>query len=152
MEIEQPFYRDPRFVMGCRVFIGLFFLYTGASKIADPLDFAVDVKNYHLLPHWTVNVFALVLPWLEVVSGLCLITGIWTRPAAFLVCGMLWVFMAAMVLAIARGLNIHCGCFSGASRNLYVSVAEDALFFWMTFHVLLQGPGYRLERDTRGVD
>jgi hypothetical protein len=53
----------------------------------------------------------LVMPWLELLTGLALILGIWTRTSAALIGAMLVVFIAAISLNLARGNAIDCGCF-----------------------------------------
>jgi uncharacterized membrane protein YphA (DoxX/SURF4 family) len=60
---------------------------------------------------------ALVMPWLELLAGLALILGIWTRASAVLVGVLLLVFVAAISLNLARGNAIDCGCFDVALAN-----------------------------------
>ena len=52
------------------------FVVAGLAKIADPPGFAHEIHNYRILPGRAVNVVALVLPWLEVVTGVALFFGI----------------------------------------------------------------------------
>ncbi len=61
-------------LMLLRVGLGLLFLWAGAIKAWNPTAFLVDIKHYDLLPHRLAVVLALYLPWLEISSGLALIT------------------------------------------------------------------------------
>ncbi len=65
---------------------------------------------------------ALVMPWFELLAGLALILGIWTRTSAALVGALLLVFVAAISANLLRGNAIDCGCFDVASAGK--SVAE----------------------------
>src|SRR5205807_10563128 len=45
------------------------FIYAGAIKALDPVQFASDIDNYKILP-WPVSVaLAFYLPWLEIFCG-----------------------------------------------------------------------------------
>jgi rhodanese-related sulfurtransferase len=87
------------------------FLYASIDKIAHPEAFAKDIYNYQILPDVLINLTALLLPWLELMLGLCLLTGVWMPGAVIIVNGLLIVFLAALVFNLARGLNVDCGCF-----------------------------------------
>src|SRR5438067_12316465 len=55
------------------------FIYAGAIKAFDPVQFAGDVDNYKVLP-WPVSVaLAFYLPWLEIFCGLALIARFFYR-------------------------------------------------------------------------
>ena len=54
-----------------------------------------------------------MLPWIEVVVGLMLLTGFWRREAALVSAALLAVFVGAVASALLRGIDIeNCGCFS----------------------------------------
>src|SRR4029453_8159338 len=49
------------------------FIYAGAIKALDPVQFASDIDNYKTLP-WPVSVaLAFYLPWLEIFCGFSLV-------------------------------------------------------------------------------
>ena len=111
-----------------RLLVGGAFVLAGALKIADPAKFAVDVGHYRLVPHELLNLVAILLPWIEVTAGLFVLAGIWLRAAALVIAGMTVVFLAVIVSALARGLNIECGCFGtiGGKHIGLVNLAIDA--------------------------
>jgi hypothetical protein len=80
-------------------------------KILDPPAFAHMIYNYKLLPGGAINLLALTMPWIELLSGLTLILGVWKREAAVLIGLMLLVFIGAIAVNLARGHAIDCGCF-----------------------------------------
>src|ERR1044072_3754355 len=62
-----------------RLILGGAFVLAGTLKIADPAKFAIDLGNYRLLPHETIHLVASLLPWIEVVTGFFVLTGVWLR-------------------------------------------------------------------------
>jgi len=105
---------NPWFGLVCRLALGGVFIYASLSKLADPAGFAVDVARYRVLPLALVNLAALVLPWMELLAGGLLIVGWLSRSSGLVLTVVSMVFLAAMASAMARGLDIECGCFSVA--------------------------------------
>jgi len=99
------------FSLVCRLAVAGVFIYASLDKIAHPDAFAGLVYNYRLLPLALLHPFALVLPWLELVAGIALLLGIFRRGAAVLCLVMTVMFIAAITVALSRGLDISCGCF-----------------------------------------
>ena len=103
------------------VLIGVLFIYAGAVKIIDPVEFARDIDNYKMLP-WKLGLgLALYLPWLEIFCGLALITRVLYRGSVFIVTVLMILFIVASIVAKARGLDVSCGCFGHASKYLSFS-------------------------------
>ena len=97
---------------------GAVFIYAGAVKLADPLRFASDIANYHLLP-WPITIrFAFYLPWLEVLCGVALIFHRLFFGAVALTIGLMFIFIGASVAAKVRGIDVACGCFGKTAGNL----------------------------------
>jgi uncharacterized membrane protein YphA (DoxX/SURF4 family) len=93
------------------------FIYAGAIKALDPVQFASDIDNYKILP-WPVSVaLAFYLPWLEILCGLALVVRLFYRGALSILSALIVVFTLATIAAKARGLDITCGCFGHASQN-----------------------------------
>jgi hypothetical protein len=98
--------------------IGGLFIYAGVVKALDPIGFANDIDNFKMLP-WMINVrLAFFLPWLEILCGLALVTRKLYLGALSILAGLMSVFIVATIAAKARGLDITCGCFGHASRNM----------------------------------
>ena len=114
-----------------RILVGGAFIVAGSLKIANPEQFAVAVGNYRILPHGLINLVAIILPWVEVVAGLFLLAGVWMRAALMVIISMTLVFAAAILSALARGLNIECGCFGtiGGKHIGLVNLAIDTTLF-----------------------
>jgi uncharacterized membrane protein YphA (DoxX/SURF4 family) len=104
--------------------LAAFFVVAGLAKIADPPGFAHEIHNYGLVPAAAVNAMALVLPWLEVVTGVALFLGIARRSAARILGFLLVVFIAALSINLARGKAVDCGCFGTAAGKAPKTDAE----------------------------
>ena len=93
------------------------FIYAGALKAFDPVQFASDIDNYKILP-WPVSVaLAFYLPWLEIFCALGLVFRFLYRGALSILTASIVVFTLATIAAKVRGLDITCGCFGHASQN-----------------------------------
>lgn len=99
-------------VLFARVVVALMFIIVGVSKITQPEEFAREISNYQLLPIIFINPLAIILPWLEVITGMMILFGVQIRANAIIVTSMLIAFTIAIIIAVAKGLSINCGCYS----------------------------------------
>jgi uncharacterized membrane protein YphA (DoxX/SURF4 family) len=128
-----------------RLVVGGAFIFAGALKIANPAKFAIDVSNYRLLPHEWINLVAILMPWMEVVAGAFVLTGIWLRAAAMVITSMTVMFAVVIMSALARGLNIECGCFGtlGGKHIGLVNLLIDTTLFCLAAWLAGGGHGFR---------
>jgi len=122
-----------------RLVLGGAFILAGLLKISDPAKFAEDVSNYRLLPYEWTNLVAIFLPWIELVTGLFLLTGVWMKAAALVATAMTLTFFVVIVSALARGLNIECGCFGtiGGKHIGLVNLAIDSVLLILSLILAL---------------
>jgi len=93
------------------------FIYAGALKTFDPVQFASDIDNYKILP-WPVTVaLAFYLPWLEIFCALGLVFRVLYCGALSILTASIVIFTLATIVAKVRGLDITCGCFGHASQH-----------------------------------
>jgi uncharacterized membrane protein YphA (DoxX/SURF4 family) len=124
-----------------RILMGAIFLYASYDKILNPQAFAEAVYNYQILPDFAINAFALALPWIELIAGLCLITGIWLPGAALIGALLMCVFTAALVFNQIRGLDVYCGCFSTQATHGPAgmwTVIRDLCFLALSVYLLFR--------------
>jgi len=143
--VTQPVRWADVAVWALRLILGAIFIYAGYIKIIDPHGFAKNIFQYQLLPDLLVNISALILPWLEVIAGACLIAvPSLRRGAAGWILFMLLVFTAAIIISLARGLDISCGCMStdpAAAKIGWKKVLENT--------AMLAGISFLLWRERR---
>jgi uncharacterized membrane protein YphA (DoxX/SURF4 family) len=101
----------PWLTIRVQIALGAIFVVAALPKLADPPSFAHMIYNYRILPAGLINISALAMPWVELLSGLALILGIWTRPARWIITLLLITFMIAIGFNLLRGNAIDCGCF-----------------------------------------
>jgi len=134
-----------------RFYLGGVFLYAAWGKVLDPYSFAVNIATYQVLPLELVNVSAVVLPWLELIAGVLLIAGVFTRAQALLVNGMLLVFIAAIASALYRELDLGtCGCF--ASEEAAEDLSMSTVWRDVAWLAVGTGIGIMPERWRWGVE
>lgn len=126
-----------------RLVLGGLFVYAGVVKVLDPLDFAQNIRNYRLVGQTLSFIAAVVLPWLEILAGVALASGVWKRASALIISGLLVFFILLTLVTIARGLDVDCGCFGALSRKAGLGViVEDGLMLFMSLAILF-APGKR---------
>lgn len=97
--------------------LGAIFVAAALPKIADPPSFAHMIYNYRILPGSLVNISALTMPWVEILTGLALLIGVWKRPARWIIAAMLVVFILAISFNLIRNNPIDCGCFDTSAAG-----------------------------------
>ena len=132
------------------VILGGLFFYAGLQKVLHPYEFAEVVLAYQLLPESLVGLAVAGLPWLEVAAGLCLVAGLKRRSSLLLLTGLAAIFLVVILITMARGLKIDCGCGLFFQRQVgWAAVLEDAvlliwaagLYWWELIRSENCGPG-----------
>lgn len=117
-------------ILAIRIIVGGIFIYASIDKIIHPDAFARIIHNYRLFAPSLINIFAIIIPWIEFISGVLLIIGWKYKAANLIIGGMLAAFIIALAISYARGININCGCFSTAAStksDLLARILEDVL-------------------------
>jgi uncharacterized membrane protein YphA (DoxX/SURF4 family) len=148
--------RDPRVLRLLAIVVGGVFVYASWDKVLAPADFARIVYHYRLIgPNaWLgpqpANLLAITLPWVELVTGLLMIAGLWRREAAVSAAGMLVMFLVAISWALMLGIDIeNCGCFSvtGAGRGFGLKLLVTDAVLLIAAGLVVVGPAARDTAD-----
>jgi hypothetical protein len=130
--------RNRTILLVFRLVLGGLFVYAGAVKALEPLDFAQDIRNYRLVGQSLSFIAAVVLPWLEILAGAFLIAGTWKRGAALTISGLLVFFIFLTLVTMLRGIDVDCGCFGSLSRRSgWGVVLEDLGMLYLGLCLLL---------------
>ncbi len=142
-----PIRRSPYLSVACRVLLGAIFIAFALSKILRPAVFALNTVDYGMMPSFGVNLWALALPWAELVVGLFLVLGIRTRAAATLIGAMNVIFIVGLVWAILHHLPINCGCVGEVGEPVnWLKVLKNTGMLVMTIQIFLYDRFFVLDR------
>ena len=93
-----------------RIYLALVFILSGLDKISNLSAFATSIENYDILPIQIINLIAIVIPWIEVITGALLLLGFYIKENSIIIGSLLGVFTLAVLSAVLRNLDIDCGC------------------------------------------
>lgn len=127
-----------------RWIVGLAFVFASLHKIAYPEDFARIVYSYNLFPPFSINLIAIVLPFMELTTGLALIAGFYPRAAAAIINALLIAFAYIITLNLLRGYDFDCGCFPTFITRLYADdpvsmLIRDVILLFCGLPVMIYG-------------
>jgi uncharacterized membrane protein YphA (DoxX/SURF4 family) len=97
--------------------LAVVFLISGVAKLNRPHHFLEAVYGYELLSPATGLAVAIVLPWLEVLLGVSILSGIFERGGALGCTILLAAFTGVIASALWRRLSISCGCLDLSSAS-----------------------------------
>ena len=129
---------QPICLVGFRLALGTVMIGAGGAKVFNLAGLARVVEAYNVLPPILVIPLAVVIPWLEILCGLGLLLGWWTRSSALLAVLLLTSFGIALGINVYRDTDIACGCFGlDSSRgSLEMALVQDGLLLAMALVVL----------------
>lgn len=140
-----------------RLILGVVLIWAGAAKVTRPALSALAVRAYQILPYDFAGYVGYALPVVEILVGLLLVIGLFTRMSAVLGGLMMLAFIFGISWAWAHGYSIDCGCFGGggtiaASQTQYpLEILRDvgiaACAAWL---VVRPGTAYSLDHRLFG--
>ncbi|MEU8235300.1 MauE/DoxX family redox-associated membrane protein [Actinoplanes sp. NPDC048967] len=136
-----------------RLGLAAVWLVAGGLKVGDLAASGRAVNAYDLFPYEVAKVIGAAQPFLEIALGLLLLAGLAVRLSAGISAGLLVIFIAGIISAWARGLQIDCGCFStggelgaGQTPQYTWDLVRDAGFLLLA-GILLWRPRTRYSID-----
>ena len=134
--------------LAARWLLGATFIYASYSKILAPAVFAKIIYGYGLFPAILINLFAIMLPFVELTAGLALIIGFYPRSAALIIDVMLLAFIISLAINVIRGHEFDCGCFAldANSQSTFSGplLTRDLVYFALGIYVFFYGNSRRL--------
>ena len=123
------------FIIFIRILISFIFIFSGIEKITAPDKFAEAITNYKLFPLFSVNIIAIIIPWLELFAGGILLFGFWGKENAIILNVLLIAFTLLVAVSMFRGLDINCGCFGTkyAQKVGLLKIGENILLIAITY-------------------
>ncbi len=114
-----------------RLSLGLIFLLSASMKLRNIPAFVQGVLNYRVLPSPVAQLFGGVLPFVELGTGILLLSGRLLLVSASLALLLLISFAIALGINAARGRTISCHCFGSSASNHvgWHSLIRDLILF-----------------------
>jgi len=97
--------------------LGIIFLASAVPKLRHPKGFILAALEYRVLPPRLSWFYARLVPPLEFLLALLLLTGTALRSAAIVISVLLLSFIVAVGINLARGRDLDCHCFGKATRR-----------------------------------
>lgn len=130
-----------------RQLLGLILLATGIGKALDIPGFVQVLSNYQLLPYWGNVVMAYTLPFIELATGLGLLTAKGLVPAAYSAVVLHVLFLSTASITLWRGIHLdNCGCFGiFLARPLSIqTLIEDGSLLLLSLYILIDSYYFRV--------
>lgn len=113
--------------LACRLVLGGALVYAGGSKVTNLDQSVLAVRGYQLnfIPYELQKMIGYALPIFELLLGLLILVGLFTRVSALVGALLMAVFVAGIASAWARGLSIDCGCFGGGGETTQTKYPQE---------------------------
>jgi putative oxidoreductase len=127
-----------------RVFCGFILVYASLDKLGNSSQFSESVGNYQILPSALIPLAAVVVPWFEFITGLCLTFGFRQKGASLIFCVLMAGYAVSIGSALLRGIDLNCGCFNMDWKETETgwTVLRDVLLFLLGTIVLVSSRTY----------
>jgi len=122
----------------CRLSLTGVFIYSGYIKIQEPLQFAVALSGYQLIPEQFILPIATYFPWIEILLGLAILIGWKIRYFAAGATALLLFFSLLLAITYLRGIEANCGCFSFDDPITPLTILRDGLIVIPAIYLLLE--------------
>ena len=129
----------PRARRFCAFLVGVVFFMSGTLKLMDPVGSGLIMEEYFKFFHVGFLSFAAkssgtLLAFIETMSGVALITGVWRRFTACVVSVFMAIFTLLTLLLLIFNPAMDCGCFGEAvhlthAQSFLKNVVIDVLIF-----------------------
>ncbi len=119
----RSIYESKYFSLLLRVGIGVIFLLAGLGKLLNGAEFVDVVVSLKVLPFGMIYLVGEVLPWLELVLGVCFLLGLYPVIVSAISLPLISAFIALNIFNLQQGLASSCtSCFG----NMLVISSRDA--------------------------
>jgi uncharacterized membrane protein YphA (DoxX/SURF4 family) len=104
-------------LLALRIALGGLFIFAGYQKLFAgpfaPENFAEAIQAYRVTSDVALIGYAtMIFPWVEIIAGVALVAGLWTRASGLVIGLLLTAFIAAIASVIFREIPISsCSCF-----------------------------------------
>lgn len=129
---------------------GIVYIFAGVGKLFARNNFLTTVQALPFLPIASASITAKILPWLEMLLGILLLIGAFTKHTAWISLILLLTFSLIATIAVIKGMHISCSCFGAASNETLSlkTVARNSLLALLTLPLILSSSVSHFSLDT----
>jgi uncharacterized membrane protein YphA (DoxX/SURF4 family) len=140
-QISTRVLRNNYTLLIARLLLGSILIVAALGKLPDQVRFVEVVNSYGLLPQYMAEIYGWSLPWIELIVGTGLITGLFARYFAGISFLMIISFIVANGTAVYE--KIFCPCFGGEAGLIKTSdaLAIDVVMLLLALIIMLFGSG-----------
>jgi uncharacterized membrane protein YphA (DoxX/SURF4 family) len=152
-EAAPAWFKDPvnLTTLVARVALGGVLVWAGASKVPDLATSVQVVKQYQIVPYALLDFVGYALPIGELLLGVVLLMGAFTRWTAALGGLLMAVYVVAIISLWARGIWMDCGCSGTEGTVLAKATAIPKYVVDIIRDILLASCGVRLFLDPKST-
>lgn len=132
----EPLLRHRYLTLIMRVGLGGVFVIAGYGKLCGISVFAGAVEMYEILPHSLAIAYGYTLPFVELIIGVLLISGIFLRVSAGVSILTTISFVIAKSITLSRGTNPPCCCLPWFEMLCSQSLAIDFIMLVAAVQIL----------------
>ncbi len=134
----------PIAMFAIKLILGITFVFASYHKIEDPGEFAKIIYGYSIFPDFSINILAIIIPFIELIAGFSLIFNFFPRAALLLINTLLSGFILVIGFNLLKGHEFDCGCFSLSGQ-----ASPFSNHFLLVRDVFLLGSGIYLWQKLR---
>ena len=102
--------------LAARLILGVVLIWAGGAKLPNLEESVLAVRAYKILPYDATAAVGYALPIVEVIVGILLVIGLFTRVVGAIGALLMAAFIVGISWAWAHGYAIDCGCFGGGGQ------------------------------------
>jgi putative oxidoreductase len=126
-----------RLVAFFRIIMGMLFIFSGIFKVIDLHAFGTVIMKYNIIPEITVPYAAILLPFLELIVGLFLVTGFRIKTASLISMALMILFSVVISVNVIKGESFDCGCFELSRFGINEDISVRLIVRDMIFLIIL---------------
>lgn len=131
---------DPVIPLISSLVLSYIFVVASIHKWKDLAAFKVILENYQILPTTLLGTFTLIIPAMEIATGVALLIPILTPVAAILAASLLLMYMLGIGINLLKGRRtIDCGC-GGTDNKQAISewlLVRNGILLFLVMAIIL---------------
>ena len=121
-----------------RIALAVVFIWSGWVKYREPLQFAVAITGYKIVPDQYAFRIATYFPWVEIALGVVILAGFKIRWSSVAAAALMLFFIVLLSVTLYRGIDTNCGCFGFGDKITWKTILRDGSFLIPALFLVFQ--------------